>query len=93
MKHVWCIDNDKFNLFEGYVMDNYKNYADNYLWEKYEDENHVHNLGIFKTENIFDNKETAINMYEGMIEIERLKVQNKIEELKRYDKELFEKLM
>ena len=32
-------------------------------------------------------------MYEGMIEIERLKVQNKIEELKRYDKELFEKLM
>ena len=33
--------------------------------------------------------ETAINMYEGMIEIERLKVQNKIEELKRYDKELF----
>ena len=46
MKHVWCIDDDKFNLFEGYVMDNYKNYADNYLWEKYEDENHVHNLGI-----------------------------------------------
>ena len=32
-------------------------------------------------------------MYKGMIEIERLKVQNKIEELKRYDKELFEKLM
>ena len=32
-------------------------------------------------------------MYEGMIEIERVKVQNKIEELKRYDKELFEKLM
>ena len=32
-------------------------------------------------------------MYEGMIEIERLKVQNKIEELKRYDKELFEKLI
>ena len=26
MKHVWCIDDDKFNLFEGYVMDNYKNY-------------------------------------------------------------------
>ena len=53
MKHVSCIDDDKFNLFEGYVMDNYKNYADNYLWEKCEDENHVHNLGIFKTENIF----------------------------------------
>lgn len=39
-----------------------------------EDENHAHNLGIFKTENIFDNKETAINMYEGMIEIERVKI-------------------
>ena len=31
MKHVWRIDDDKFNLFEGYVMDNYKNYDNNYL--------------------------------------------------------------
>lgn len=93
MKHVWCIDDNKFNLFEGYVMDNYKNYDENYLWEKCEDENHVHNLGIFKTENIFDNKETTINMYRGMIGIERVKVHNEIERLKKYDEQLFEKLL
>jgi len=43
--------------------------------------------------NIFDNQETAINMYKGIIEIERVKVHNKIEELKRYDEKLFEKLL
>ena len=93
MKHVWYIDEDKFTLNEGYVMDDYKKYWDNYLWEKCEDKNYVHNLGIFKTENIFDNKETALNMYKGMIDIERVKVHNKIEELKKYDEQLFEKLL
>ena len=93
MKHIWCIDDDKFNLFEGYVMDNYKIYDDNYIWEKCEDENYVHNLGRLKTENIFENKETALNMYKGMIGIERVKVHNKIEELKKYDETLFEKLL
>ena len=44
-------------------------------------------------ENIFDNKETALNMYKGMIGIERVKVHNEIERLKKYDEQLFEKLL
>jgi hypothetical protein len=32
-------------------------------------------------------------MYKGIIGIERVKVHNKIEELKKYDEQLFEKLL
>lgn len=90
MKYVWCIDEDLFTLKEGYVIDDYKDYEDNFV---YIDESQKKLLGTYKVENIFDNKETALNMYKGMIGIERVKVHNKIDELKRYDEQLFEKLL
>ena len=90
MKHIWCIDDDKFTLKEGYVLDNYKDYECTRVWIE-EKTNKI--LGTYKVENIFDNKETALNMYKGMIGIERVKVHNKIEELKKYDEQLFEKLL
>lgn len=93
MKHIWCIDDDKFNLLEGYVVDNYKNYADNYLWEKCEDENYVHILGIFKTENIFENKETAVNIFNGMILIQIKKLENYIKDCKNKIDILTDKLL
>ena len=90
MKHIWCIDDDKFTLKEGYVLDDYKNYEDDFV---YSNETQYGLLGTYKVENIFDNKETALNVYKGMIGIERVKVHNKIEELKKYDEQLFEKLL
>lgn len=93
MKHVWAIDDINYVLHEGYVMDNYKNYDDNYLWENCEDENHVHNLGVFKTENIFDNKLTALNIYEGIIRNVRKQIYREIDKLNRKNEILFEKLL
>lgn len=90
MKHIWCIDDDKFTLKEGYVLDDYKDYEDDFV---YSDETQKSRIGVYKVENIFENKETAISMYRGMIGIERVKVYNKIEELKKYDESLFEKLL
>ena len=90
MKHVWCIDEDLFTLKEGYVLNDYKTFEDDFV---YIDETQKDIVGTYKTENIFDNKETAINVYKGMIGIERVKVHNKIEELKKYDEQLFEKLL
>ncbi len=90
MKHVWCIDEDLFTLKEGYVMDDYKDFEDDFV---YTNESQKYLVGTYKTENIFDNKETAINMYKGMIGIERVKVHNEIERLKKYDEKLFEKLL
>jgi len=90
MKHVWCIDDDLFTLKEGYVFDDYKDYEDDFV---YTDESQKYLVGTYKVENIFDNKETALNMYKGIIEIERVKVHDKIEQLKKYDEKLFEKLL
>lgn len=90
MKHVWCIDDYKWNLEEGYVMNDYKDFEDDFV---YKDETQKTNLGPYKIENIFENKETALNMYKGMIGIERVKIHNRIEELQKYDKYLFDKLL
>ena len=90
MKHIWCIDDDRFLFNEGYVLDDYKDYEDDFV---YMDESQKKLLGTYKVENIFDNKETALNIYKGMIGIERVKVHNKIDDLKKYDEELFTKLL
>ncbi len=90
MKHIWFINDSKFTLGEGYVENFYKQFNDAFI---YQDENQLIPVDRVSIENIFDNQETAINMYKGMIGIERVKVHNKIEELKRYDEELFEKLL
>ena len=90
MKHIWFIDEDEFVFGEGYVVDNYKEY--NYL-HVYIGEDFKKNFGIYKVGNFYDNKETALNIYKGMIDIERVKVHNEIERLKKYDEQLFEKLL
>ena len=90
MKHIWCIDDYKFTFKEGYVLDDYKDYEDDFV---YSDEAQKSRIGVYKVENIFENKETALSVYKGMIGIERVKVYNKIEELKKYNEQLFEKLL
>jgi hypothetical protein len=32
MKHIWCIDEDKYTLDEGYVCTDYKNYEDDFVY-------------------------------------------------------------
>ena len=90
MKHIWCIDDYKFTLEEGYVLDDYKTFEDDFV---YTDETQKKILGTYKVENIFDNKETAINMYKGMIEIQINKLQKHIDDCTRKREELFEKLL
>lgn len=90
MKHIWFINDGNFTLGEGYVEDFYKQFNDAFI---YPDENQLIPVDRVSIENIFDNQETAINMYKGMIGIERVKVHNEIEKLERYDEELFEKLL
>ena len=97
MKQIWFIDEDKLELKTGYVNNNYQFYGHD------ESENDLMVLvlvdkksricALVSREYLFENKETAINMYKGMIGIERVKVYNKIEELKKYDESLFEKLL
>lgn len=90
MKHIWCIDDDKFILKEGYVLDDYQDYEDDFV---YFDESQKSRIGVYKVGNIFENKETALSVYKVIIKIERAHVHNKIEELKKYDETLSEKLL
>ena len=90
MKHIWCIDDDRFFLNEGYVFDDYKDHEDDFV---YADESQKKFLGTYKVENIFDNRETAINMYKGMIKIQMTKLQKHIDDCIRKREELFEKLI
>lgn len=95
MKHVWVIDEDNYNLFEGYVIDEYKDYKDMYdsAVNVYKDENKSSNLGLYSLENIFENKLTALNIYEGIINIARKKIYREIDKLSRKNEILFEKLL
>ena len=90
MKHIWCFDDYSFKLFEGYVMDDYKRFADDMVFA---DDTQKKFIGNFHTEVIFEDKEEAINTYKGAIGLERVKIHNKIEELKRVDEELFNRLL
>ena len=90
MKHIWCIDKDKFILNEGYVVDNYKDYKCIRVWIE-EKINKI--LDIYEVEYIFDNKETAINILKGMIKIQMTKLQKHIDDCIRKREELFEKLI
>lgn len=93
MKHIWYIDDNNFILNEGYVMDDYKKYDYNYVWEYCDNEIYVHNLGIFETENIFENKETAVNMFNGMVLIQIKKLENYINDCKNKIDILTDKLL
>lgn len=92
MKHVWAIDDINYVLYEGYVMDDYK--EQHYDWAfVYDDENQTNNLGSFKFENIFENKLTALNIYEGIIINARTQIYREIDKLNRKNEILFEKLL
>lgn len=93
MKHIWYIDDNNFILNEGYVMDDYKKYDNNYVWEYCDNEIYVHNLGIFETENIFENKETAVNIFNGMVLIQIKKLENYINDCKNKIDILTDKLL
>ena len=67
MKHIWCIDEDKYTLNEGYVFTDYKNYEDDFV---YTDETQKKIIGTYKIENIFDNIETAKHILKGMIQLQ-----------------------
>ena len=90
MKHIWCIDDDKFTLKEGYVLDNYKDYECTRIWIE-EKTNKI--LGTYKVENIFDNKETAVNMFNGMVLIQIKKLENYINDCKNKIDILSDKLL
>ncbi len=47
MKHIWCIDDYRFTLKEGYVLDDYKDYEDDFV---YSDEAQKSRIGIYKVE-------------------------------------------
>jgi len=82
-------------FFEGYVINEYKDYRDiydNYV-NVYKDENQSTNLGLYSLENIFENKLTALNIYEGIINIARKKIYKEIDKLSRKNEILFEKLL
>lgn len=92
MKHVWAIDDINYVFHEGYVMDDYKEHHDG--WDfVYGDENRTSNLGSFALENIFDNKLTALNIYEGIIRNARKQIYREINKLNRKNEILFEKLL
>ena len=90
MKHIWCIDDNLFTLKEGYVLNDYKTFEDDFV---YTAETQQKILGTYKVENIFDNRETAINMFKGMIKIQMTKLQKHIDDCIRKREELFEKLI
>lgn len=90
MKHVWCIDDDRFLFNEGYVLDDYKDYEDDFV---YADESQKKLLGTYKVENIFDNKETAINVFNGMVLIQIRKLESHINNCKTKIDELTDKLV
>lgn len=91
MKHIWCIDDDRFTLNEGYVMDDYRDYEDDFVWTSEESTRKV--IGRYKVENIFDNKETAINVFNGMVLIQIRKLESHINNCKTKIDELTDKLV
>ena len=92
MKHIWVIDTEKYNLFEGYVMDDYKDVHDTFACV-YSDEYGDICLGSYEFENIFDNKLTALRIYEEIIRFERKRIYREINKLNRKSEILFEKLL
>ena len=90
MKHIWCINDDRFLFNEGYVVDNYKDYECIRVWIE-EKTNKI--LDIYKVENIFDNIETAKHILKGMIQMQRDKNTREIERLQKENEILFEKLL
>lgn len=90
MKHIWCIDEDKYTLNEGYVYDDYKNYEDDFVFSN---ETQKKIIGTYKIENIFDNIETAKHILKGIIQIQRDKNSKEIEILQKKNEVLFEKLL
>lgn len=90
MKHVWIIDDKEYNLFEGYIKDEYKDHEYIIVFSS-EKANDI--IGSYKTNNIFEDKLTALNIYEGIISNERKQIWRKINKLNKLYEDLSEKLL
>ena len=91
MKHIWYIEDKTYELGEGYVDDNYK---DNDYCSVYKEENNMKSLVYYGlTENIFDNKETAVNIFNGMLLIQIRKLEKYIDDCQNKIDKLTDKLI
>lgn len=96
MEKVWYILEDSLEFKEGYIIQ-----LCNFNPDFNPDPTHRLDTVIYNEngnlqdgvnhENVFKNKDTALNIYKGMLRIEREKVNQRIYELQKYNDELFEK--
>lgn len=83
MKHIWYINEKEFELKEGYIIDDKISSPTMYKFSNIFDNENLDNLiYIAYNENIFDNKETAVNIFNGMILIQIKKLENHINDCK-----------
>ena len=93
MKFVYYIDDQKFELKEGYIDTGYvDDYYDNCKYNTVIYSKESHAIDVINNSNVFDNIETAKHILRGMIEIQMNKNTKEIEKLTKYNQELAEKL-
>ena len=93
MKFVYYIDDQKFELKEGYIDTGYiDDYYDDCKYNTVIYSKESHAIDVINNSNVFDNIETAKHILRGMIEIQMNKNTKEIEKLTKYNQELAEKL-
>lgn len=90
MKHIWYIDDNNFTLNEGYVNNDYRDHVGIFV---YDDETEMHVKEVCDIENVFENKETAVNMFNGVVLIQIKKLENHINDCKNKIDILSDKLL
>ena len=94
MKFVYYIDDQKFELKEGYIDTGYvDDYCDDRKYNTVIYSKESHAIDVINNSNVFDNIETAKHMLKGMIQIQRDKNSKEIEILQKENEKLFEKLL
>lgn len=94
MKHIWYINEQEFELKEGYIVDDKIPSPIEFKTSGIFDNENLDNLiYIAYNENIFDNKETAVNMFNGMGLIQIKKLENYINDCKNKIDILSDKLL
>ena len=93
MKFVYYIDDQKFELKEGYIDTGYvDDYYDDCKYNTVIYSKESHAIDVINNSNVFDNIETAKHILRGMIKIQMNKNTKEIEKLTKYNQELAEKL-
>ena len=94
MKFVYYIDDQKFELKEGYIDTDYvDDYYDDCKYNTVIYSKESHAIDVINNSNIFDNIETAKYILKGMIQIKRDRNSKEIEILQKENEILFEKLL